>query len=81
MCVPEGSRLRGLHPDVAACRHSVLVLRDGRLVIDRRPNCRRPELVARTVDPERHRARRRAILDAAASVFAAHGFAGTTTGC
>jgi AcrR family transcriptional regulator len=35
--------------------------------------------VARTVDPERHRARRRAILDAAASEFAAHGFAATTT--
>jgi AcrR family transcriptional regulator len=35
--------------------------------------------MARTVDPERHRARRSAILDAAVTCFAARGFASTTT--
>jgi AcrR family transcriptional regulator len=35
--------------------------------------------MARTVDPERHRARRSAILDAAVTCFAARGYASTTT--
>lgn len=35
--------------------------------------------MARTVDPDRHRARRLMILDAAVTCFAARGFAGTTT--
>lgn len=35
--------------------------------------------MARTVDPERHAARRTAILESAAVVFATHGYEGTTT--
>jgi AcrR family transcriptional regulator len=35
--------------------------------------------MARTVDPERHQARRQAILGAAASVFAVHGYSAATT--
>lgn len=35
--------------------------------------------MARTVDPERHRARRLQIIDAALTCFAAHGYSGTTT--
>ena len=35
--------------------------------------------MARTVDPEKHLARRLVIIDAALTCFAAHGYAGTTT--
>lgn len=35
--------------------------------------------MARTVDPERHQARRLVIVDAAITCFAAHGYTGTTT--
>jgi AcrR family transcriptional regulator len=35
--------------------------------------------MARTVDPERHLARRLVIIDAALTCFAAHGYAGTST--
>jgi AcrR family transcriptional regulator len=35
--------------------------------------------VARTVDPEKHLARRLVIIDAALTCFAAHGYAGTST--
>ena len=35
--------------------------------------------MSRTVDPERHRARRLQIIDAALTCFAAHGYSGTST--
>src|SRR5690625_1722177 len=40
---------------------------------------RRQGAVARTIDPERHRARRLHIIDAALTVFAERGYTGATT--